>query len=266
MKILHFSDSHAGAPAEEWSSYLDKRWVGIFNYWFRRRFQHDQKVLKKAAEIMIKSDADLIICSGDITSTGQPSEFKKALEILEPLAKSKRMLYVPGNHDFYVFDEKCNNAMRDAFLVLNNNTLTMSDLPAKITYDECDIIIVNESWPANLISSCGSVKKKDSNLIENMLKIKDKPVILLGHYPLIEDRPIMRLRHRLWGQERLSKMLRDGKIDISLCGHVHRPYQMQLGDRGRGEYCSGSVTKNAVISEIIYDKEVDVFSHKLIKI
>lgn len=26
MKILHFSDPHAGGPAEDWMAYIDKRW------------------------------------------------------------------------------------------------------------------------------------------------------------------------------------------------------------------------------------------------
>ena len=41
MKILHFSDPHAGGPAEDWMAYIDKRWVGVFNYRFRRQFRHD---------------------------------------------------------------------------------------------------------------------------------------------------------------------------------------------------------------------------------
>ena len=41
MKIVHFSDPHAGGSAEDWMAYVDKRWVGVFNYRFRRRFRHD---------------------------------------------------------------------------------------------------------------------------------------------------------------------------------------------------------------------------------
>ena len=39
VKIIHFSDPHAGGPAEDWMAYFDKRWVGVFNYRFRRRFR-----------------------------------------------------------------------------------------------------------------------------------------------------------------------------------------------------------------------------------
>ncbi len=266
MKILHFSDSHAGAPAEDYSAFFDKRWVGIFNYYFRRRFQHNQGVLKRAVEFMLRSDADLFVCTGDITSTGQTTEFKRAVDILSALSETKKLIYIPGNHDFYVYHERCNSAMRDAVRMLNYNALSLSDLPLRIQFSDCDIIIVNESWPSNLISSCGFVMKKDSDKILEILKNKDKPIILVGHYPLIEDRPLMRIRHRLWGQEALKKMLLDGVIDLSLCGHIHKAYHVNTRTNGRGEYCAGSVTRNAMLSEILYDRKNDIFQQRNIEI
>ena len=50
MKIVHLSDPHAGGPAEDWMAYFDKRWVGVFNYRFRRRFKHDLSKLERAVE------------------------------------------------------------------------------------------------------------------------------------------------------------------------------------------------------------------------
>ena len=64
MKIIHFSDFHAGGPAEDWLAYLDKRWVGVFNYRFRRRFRHDQNKLRKAVEYILDTRPDVAICTG----------------------------------------------------------------------------------------------------------------------------------------------------------------------------------------------------------
>jgi hypothetical protein len=108
--------------------------------------------------------------------------------------------------------------------------------------------------------------KKDSDKILEILKNKDKPIILVGHYPLIEDRPLMRIRHRLWGQEALKKMLLDGVIDLSLCGHIHKAYHVNTRTNGRGEYCAGSVTRNAMLSEILYDRKNDIFQQRNIEI
>jgi len=266
MRMFHFSDSHAGAPAEDWKAFLDKRWVGIFNYYFRRRFQHNQETLRKAVSIMLKRSADFYICTGDITSTGQPSEFKKAIDILSPLAETKKLIYLPGNHDFYVIDNKCNRALFDAFRYLNANKFNLSDLPLKLTFDDIELIIVNESYPSNLISSCGFLKKNDSKKIISMLENKSKPIIIVGHYPIIEKKPLLRIRHRLWGQNDILKKFYNGLIDVSLCGHVHKPYYIATGKNGRGEYCTGSVTKTSSFSELIYDNKQDNFIYSRINI
>ena len=86
MKIIHFSDSHAGGPAEDWLAYLDKRWVGVFNYRFRRRFRHDQGKLQKAVEYILDTRPDVAVCTGDLTSTGQPGEFAQIREVMKPLS------------------------------------------------------------------------------------------------------------------------------------------------------------------------------------
>ena len=70
MKIVHFSDIHAGGPAEDWMAYIDKRWVGVFNYRWRRRFQHDLANVTKAVNYILDVKPDVAVCTGDLTSAG----------------------------------------------------------------------------------------------------------------------------------------------------------------------------------------------------
>ncbi|UKI34151.1 MAG: metallophosphoesterase [Lentisphaeria bacterium] len=72
MKIVHFSDPHAGGPAEDLLAYIDKRWVGVFNYNFRRKFRHDMTKLENAVRYILDTKPDVAVCTGDLTSTGQP--------------------------------------------------------------------------------------------------------------------------------------------------------------------------------------------------
>ena len=88
IRIVHFSDPHAGGPAEDFMAYLDKRWVGVFNFRFRRRFRHDQSKLQKAVDYILQTRPDVAVCTGDLTSTGQPGEFAQVREILKPLRDS----------------------------------------------------------------------------------------------------------------------------------------------------------------------------------
>ena len=59
--------------------------------------------LQKVVNYILEVKPDVAVCTGDLTSTGQPGEFAKVISILKPLLDSKiPVLYVPGNHDYYV--------------------------------------------------------------------------------------------------------------------------------------------------------------------
>lgn len=261
IRIWHFSDPHAGGGAEDMMAFLDKRWVGAFNYRFRRRFQHDMGGLRSFVTAALTERPDVLICTGDLTSTGQAGEFAQTLRLLKPLVRAKiPMIFVPGNHDYYVTRRRCTDAMRSVFRRLNGAVgFTFDDLPQKRTLFGLDFLAVNECWPSNLISSCGYLKKDSQDFIVSECdRPKERPRILVGHYPLIEDHPWLRIRHRLWGQGRILPLLRTGRLDLSLCGHVHHPYA-RLNLRGQGEICAGSVTRNHCFAEIRYTQETGCF-------
>ncbi len=260
MKILHFSDPHAGGGAEDWLAYFDKRWVGVFNYTFRRRFKFDLSRLEQAVAYAVASQVDVAVCTGDLTSTGQPGEFDKIRQILQPLRDSGiPILYTPGNHDCYVKRPKCVKAMLDMVEYLSCESYKFSDFPVLKTIKNCDFILLNSSYPSNLLCSWGFIRKNDADKVAAMCNEKKvRPRILVGHYPLLEEHPWLRMRHRLFGQRELVKLLTEHKLDLSLCGHVHKNIN-KLDAAGRGESIAGSVSCNGRCSLITYDEEQDVF-------
>ena len=261
MKIVHFSDPHAGGSAEDWMAYLDKRWVGVFNYRFRRRFRHDLKLLELAVEYILDVRPDVAVCTGDLTSTGQPGEFKRTLDILEPLRKSNiPVVYLPGNHDCYVKRPKCVRAMKEAVLQLNGSGYEFDTLPQVRSIGEIDFLMLNTSRPSNLLCSWGFVSGEDDKWIKEVCsQEKKRPRVLVTHYPMFEDHPLLRMRHRLFGQKNILNFMAEGAIDLALCGHVHKPY-CRVDVSGRGENCAGSVTRNGALSLIEYDSAEDKFT------
>ncbi|MDD5727660.1 MAG: metallophosphoesterase [Victivallales bacterium] len=263
MKIIHFSDPHAGGPAEDWMAYFDKRWVGVFNYRFRRRFMFHIERLQTVIDYILDVKPDVAVCTGDLTSTGQPGEFAKIMPLLRPLRDSKiPVLFVPGNHDYYVYREKCVKAMRDMVQWFSRGRYGFDDLPLALELGECEFVLINTSYPSNLLCSWGFVKAETREfLIRHCACEKTKPRILVSHYPLFDRHPFLRIRHRLFGQEEIVKLLTAGKLDLSLCGHVHYPCR-KIDARGRGENCSGSVTRNGAFTEIEYERDNDIFTFK----
>ena len=156
MKIVHFSDPHAGSGAEDWMAYFDKRWVGVFNYHFRRRFKHDLSKLELAVNYILDTKPDAAVCTGDLTSAGQPGEFAKVLEVLAPLRDSDiPLIYMPGNHDCYVKRPKCVKAVHDAVRYLSKGQFEFSNYPQKLDIGEARFLMVNTSAPSNLLCSWG---------------------------------------------------------------------------------------------------------------
>lgn len=269
MKIVHFSDPHAGGKAEDFMAYFDKRWVGVFNYRFRRRFKHDLSGLSAAVDYILSIKPDVAVCTGDLTSSGQPGEFETVRKILEPLRNSSiPLLYMPGNHDCYVRRPKCVAAVNNMVEYLTCGRYRFADLPRVEHLGDVDFILVNCSRPSNLLCSWGFLIREDAEFIQRYCRenAHDRPRVLLSHYPMFEDHPILRVRHRLFGEKPVRELLEKGDIDLCLCGHVHKPYFRETLPGGRGENCAGSVTRNRSFTEIDYDPVSRVFTRKEIKI
>lgn len=251
MKIIHFSDPHGGGGAEDWLAYIDKRWVGVFNYRFRRRFQHDLSKLEKAVAYILDCKPDLAVCTGDLTSSGQPGEFGRVRQILKPLVDSSiPLVYSPGNHDCYVKRPWCVQAMKECVYEVNQGRFSFDEMPCRLELGGAEVLMLNTSRPSNLLCSWGFVDRKDSQKICSFCEEnKTRPRILVTHYPLIEDHKWLRFRHALFGQGKLVKLVREKKIDLVLCGHVHKHF-LKVDEQGFGQCCSGSVTRNGTMVEI----------------
>ena len=71
----------------------------------------------------------MAVCTGDLTSAGQPGEFAQVLKILEPLKNSDiPLIYTPGNHDCYVDQPKCVAAMQQAGAELSQGKYFFDDI------------------------------------------------------------------------------------------------------------------------------------------
>ena len=248
-------------------AYFDKRWVGVFNYNFRRRFRHDLSKLERAVEYILAVSPDAAVCTGDLTSAGQPGEFERVKKVLEPLRNSGiPLIYMPGNHDCYVKRPHCVKAMKDMVRYLSCGSCSFDDYPLRRSIGQAEIIMLNTSRPSNLLCSWGFLFKEDSRKIASWCEEEKKlPRILVSHYPMTEDHPILRIRHRLFGQKQVLELMDEKQIDLALCGHVHRPYFKYRPDGSVMECCAGSVTRNGSLVEIDLDA-AGSFSFKTVEL
>ncbi len=267
MKIIHFSDPHVCLAPESLSALFDKRILGFFNHTLRRSFNHDLSLLDKAVEFILIEKPDVVVCTGDITSTGQPSEFARALDLLAPLTNSGiPFLCVPGNHDSYVKDKPCREALDAAFSMLNDKRWALDGLPARLEIGGCEFILVNECRPTNILLSSGGLQERDAKTISQWCAVKKtKPRILVGHFPFWYKKGNLGARRSLGNREVLRSLMESGAIDLSLCGHVHRHFAETVAT-GRGEVCAGSTTLNGNVAVIEYLGNDDRFSCSFVRV
>ena len=267
MKIIALSDTHCSSRPSSWSILFDKRTVGLFNYHYLRQHQHDQTYMDIAVEYILSNPPDIVVCTGDITTSGEPSEFEISCKKLKPLVDDKRFdfFYVPGNHDHYVKCPICGDALRKAVKYLNHDKFELDSMPYAFGTKELDFCFVNESYPVHMLLSHGILKKKSNEYILKWLDDNSgKPKVLVGHYPLFEtENYLVRWRHKLYGQKEIVKKQKENKLDLSISGHVHHP-TCRINDNGRGNIIVGSVTRNACLAEVDYNNEKDVFKYRKI--
>lgn len=273
MRILHFSDIHAGGWNGGAGFLFDKRILGVANFWLRRKWRVNWDFLTRAVRQIPQHHPDLVICTGDLASVSAPSEFEQALDALRPLVHHPDFdfLYLPGNHDRYVADPACVEAGRLAFEQLNRNRWTgKNGLPACYTYNGLDFILVNHAAPSGFLSSAGQLDAPSRKWLESFFAERtpdqNKKTVLLGHYPLLDSRgrPLS-ARRGCHNMHVLQQAYREGKIRLSLCGHIHTPFCRQDGDK-QAEYAAGSLTTTGIMNELIYTETTDNWEQKWIRI
>ena len=255
MKFVLFSDIHEHAVFSA-RALLDKRLFGLVNSSFWRHGSYRMERIGAAVRTILDSlRPDLAIFAGDAVSTSDPREFESALNRLRPLIDSGLpILYSPGNHDRYVRDRACREAFEHFRAELTKNC--PMTLPELFETPELRFAVINCARPFNPVLSCGEMTPETTAFLENEAAKDDpRPLVCVGHFPLHGNDSISSFRHRLIGGERAEALLNEGKIALSVAGHVHVPSQ-RLDARGYGEIVAGSLTKKDILREIAFSDGV----------
>jgi 3',5'-cyclic-AMP phosphodiesterase len=62
------------------------------------------KVLKKILQALEEEAVDHLLVTGDVTLSGEESEFERAAELLAPWASAGKLTVLPGNHDVWSYE------------------------------------------------------------------------------------------------------------------------------------------------------------------
>ncbi len=271
MRIVHFSDIHAGGWLQDFSGYFDKRLLGAFNYLLRRKYHHDWNLVATAISKIKLLAPDIVICTGDFTSISEPIEFLRAKDALAPLVEDTNFdfLYVPGNHDYYVKRPSCVAALYETFNTVNRGKFDLDDLPISYEFKDVSFVLVNEAAPVNLFKSTGIIDTKSHAWLTSLFRdsnVNRKMVILVAHFPIFDKKgELLSFRRRCENNKILQLALREKKIDISLCGHIHSHFS-RWEENGSAEFCAGSLTYTGYLNLIDIDVSQNLISQEWINV
>lgn len=62
------------------------------------------KPVKKLLQALEEESVDHLLVTGDVTLSGEASEFERAAELLSPWAEKRKLTVLPGNHDVWSYE------------------------------------------------------------------------------------------------------------------------------------------------------------------
>lgn len=66
--------------------------------------RHSPRVARKLLAALREEKVDHLLVTGDLTLSGEPSEFARAAELLAPFAREGKLTVLPGNHDVWTHE------------------------------------------------------------------------------------------------------------------------------------------------------------------
>ncbi|MES2640542.1 MAG: metallophosphoesterase [Myxococcota bacterium] len=227
MRVAHITDLHVEAPPQ-FAQLFSKRALGAVNLYLLGRSAHfTVRTVEALVDAVARSEPDLVVCTGDITSTAMPQEFERAAALLAPLTDRFPFLVLPGNHDVYTGESL--GRFQKHFGVWSNGGV----YPYVAHHGGVDFVALDVSRPDYL--SRGMTPHVQLEALDLLLGSGEAPAIVLLHYP-IRDR-----RGGLYGpysrslknsRELEAILARHPRVIAVLHGHEHHGYRTLIPREG----------------------------------
>ena len=230
FRIAHISDLHLDFnQAPSWRELAGKRAIGYHNWRFRRRRQHQRRILDRLMADLTAQNPDHIVITGDLVNLALPGEFEAAADWLRALGLPERISVVPGNHDAYApmpFERSIGHwrdfmnsdaAMRDWFAGSEGT------FPYVQVREGVALIGLNSAVPSPPFMAYGKLGRgqvERLGVILRRLARDDLYRIVMVHHPPISAGPAR--WNQLLDDKALQAVLKSNGAELVLHGHLHR--------------------------------------------
>lgn len=223
---------------------LGKRVLGQINLWKSRRKRFKSQRLDVVVEKALTLNPELLLLSGDFSTTAMPREFEESLGRLKPLTDHvAKVLAVPGNHDCYTF-----TATRQQLARQYLGSWMPAQFPAMLPITDNWSVLMLDSAVPRLISSRGQLDDQQLNAAIRLLDAAPDGhcVVVLCHYAIGNPPAFSRMKHnhQMVQQQAMIDVLGRAAKRLHIIfshGHVHYPWAWPR-DEGFFDLNNGSPT------------------------
>ncbi len=233
MRLALLGDVHLFSLAVRKRRLLSKRVFAHTNLVLNRQHRFNHAVLEASVERIAAMSPDLLLLSGDVTTSSLEREFEDFKRYLAPLAEKVPAVLVPGNHDRYTFRSR---------RVRRIETLLDTMMPMQFPHlrrlepagsglqrpaSRWSLLALDAAIP-NRVFSRGALGRAQLAVAVEMIRNvrSDEGLVVLCHYPCAVPRGTPRgWTHDLAEHRVLREALAScaGRV-VYLHGHIHRPW------------------------------------------
>ena len=216
------------------------------------------RLLKGLLEALEEIRIDHLVVTGDLTLSGEPSEFEKVGKLLEPWAKAGKLTLVPGNHDVWSYEA----AEKFRFLRAlgpdgKGMRAAVQSFPAAVPLGDEAVLIALDSarWGEDPRQTPGKVGTQQLRAARELVREharQEKAVLLALHHHLVippervpSDAKVAKMP--LADADQIVRLVAELPVAAVLHGHRHVAFRLDLpGASGPTPVlCAGSASRVA---------------------
>lgn len=223
MRLVLIGDIHTFTLKVHPRRLLSRRVMGQSNLWLNRQFRFNHLILDRISEKVDDLNPDMLLFSGDVTTTSLEDEFLDVERYLRPLSDRYSTVLVPGNHDRYTFRSKHLRRIE---------TLLEGILPGEWPhYEELNarwrLLALDSAMPQWMMSRGALGPTQLEGARDAVAQVRQgEGLLVLCHYPVATPSGIpSSWAHALAEEKELRQILSDcaGRV-VFLHGHIHKPW------------------------------------------
>ena len=229
MRVVLVGDIHASRKIAAPWRLASKRLAGMANLWLNRHRRFDLSLLHDALAHAASLRPDLLLFSGDLSTTALPSEFDDVARVFRRHVPNVPAVMVPGNHDRYTFSATVGKTMERYFA---------DAMPARFPQlrrlsDTWHLLLIDGAVPRVAVSRGRLGRRQLADIDAALSSVPSSDaLIILSHYPCeVPAGCPDHWDHRLADAGALRACLaRHPRRTLFLHGHIHLPWCVRAVD------------------------------------